>query len=191
MQNSPDRIEPTENKRTFGDLNAEAPLWILIPKAFFAITASAALLLLIFWLNFGELNWFAVSFAIFLCVFQILLIVGLRFRDRTDVHAEKPLQNDWIDKIGAWWLVACAFGVLFGWGIVKTAAFFPGIDSVYFHAARVFLTIFLPILTMLPNVRYVGRNSAHIQIPMLFGITLLPILSGLGSLFEVLKRLNF
>lgn len=173
----------------FGDVNAEASLWVLLPKMFLNISISTALILLIFWMYFGAPDFFAFGFAVFFAVLQILIIVGLRFQNRTDVHAEKHLKNDRLDKIGAWWLMACAFGALSGWATGQAGSYFSSNGQLFFHFLKVFLTIFLPVITMLPNICYVGKNSAHIQIPLLISITILPIFTGMNSLIVIWKTL--
>lgn len=173
--------EPKREAATLGDINAEASLWILLPKMLAAIAASTVLILLIFYLQSGELPFFAFGVAIFFAAFQILIIVGLRFYNRTETHTTKKLQNDWIDKIGAWWLMACAFGALIGWLCGRMAEYFPNYTLI-FHAAKIFFTIILPVLMMLPNLRYLERQSAAIQVPLLTFITILPMFVGLSSI---------
>lgn len=139
-----------------------------------------ALLLLVFWLNFGEINRFSLGFVLFLTVGQILAIVGARFREQFDYHARKDFQGDWADYIGAWWLMACFFGPLLGWICGIFADNIPNYWQA-FHLAKVFFTIVLPVLTMLTLIQYVEGKAATIQIPLLFFVTLLPILFGLNS----------
>jgi hypothetical protein len=181
--------ETRKPSQTFGDINAEAPLWILLPKMLAAILISAALILLRFWFYFGELSFFACGFVIFTSVLQILIIVGLRFQNRMDFHTTKSVRNNWFDKLGAWWLVACAFGAFFGWICGNLANAFPAFKMVIL-TAEIFFTIFLPIITMLPNLRYVGAKASVVQIPILFFVTVLPMLVGLNSLFTIWNKLN-
>ena len=168
----------------FGEINAEASLWVLLPKAFAGIGLSAVVVLLRFWSEFGEVSLYAFGFAAFIVVLEILIIVGLRFQNRTERHTTKPLRNNWLDKIGAWWLVACAFGAFFGWICGNLATAFPD-SALFFLPAEILFTIILPVATMLPNLRYLSRNSAVIQVPILVFITFLPLLVGISSLFTL------
>ena len=165
---------------TFGDINAEAPLWILLPKMLSAIAVSTVFILVLFYLQFGELPIFIYGFAAFIAVLQILTVVGLRFQNRNEVHTTVKLRNDWLDKIAAWWLMACAFGALTGWFCGQMAHSFQKF-SLAFHGAKIFFTFALPVFTMLPNLRYLERQSAAIQIPLLFFITILPMFVGASS----------
>jgi ABC-type polysaccharide/polyol phosphate export permease len=184
MNSSPINPPPRRKPVIFGGMNVEASLWVLLPKAFFSILLSAVLFLIIFWLRFGELPPFAWGFALFLITMQILIITGLRFLNRPDVHTQPPARNDWIDKIGAWWLMACAFGAFFGWICGQLAVWFPDYRQ-FFQIAKVIFTIVLPVLTMLPNLRYISKNAAYIQVPILVLVTLLPILVGIDALITL------
>ncbi|HEY8559989.1 MAG TPA: hypothetical protein VIL74_06405 [Pyrinomonadaceae bacterium] len=178
-----------EKPAEFAGARADAPLVILLPKAAGAILLSDVLILSVFWLSFGELPMFAFGFVIFLTALQILVIVGLRFGGRKDLHSTERLRNDALDKIGAWWLMACAFGALFGWISAQLAVSFPQYENGFLLAAIVF-SIFLPVAAMLPNLRYLEARISHIQIPLLFFVTVLPVLSGIGSLLKLWQRLN-
>lgn len=174
----------------FGEINTEAPLWVLLPKAFAGIALSAVVILLRFWVEFGEIPVFAFGFAAFVVVLEILIIVGLRFQNRTERHTAKGLKNDWLDKLGGWWLAACAFGAFFGWICGNLARSFPNL-AIIFLTAEIIFTIILPVVTMLPNLRYISRNAAAIQVPILVFGTSLPLLIGSGSLFTLWNYLKY
>ncbi|MEZ5428515.1 MAG: hypothetical protein R2747_19750 [Pyrinomonadaceae bacterium] len=178
----------TEKKSVeFGGINAEASLWVLLPKVLASLFFSSVMILLRFWQMFGYLSAFAFGFVIFTSALQVLIIVGLRFQNRTDLAVDQPERFNWLDWIGAWWLMACAGGAFFGWLCGNLAVAFPAWDLT-FQLAKVFLTIVLPILTMLPNTRYVSAKTAYIQIPLLIVVTTLPMLVGIGSVWTLWTR---
>jgi hypothetical protein len=164
----------------FGDINAEASLWVLVSKAAASIVFSFVLVLIIFWLQFGEIPGLAYGFGIFLVVFQILMILGLRFADRPAIDVENRVKYRWIDLTGAWWLVACAFGAFIGWIAGYLAQGYPRHKEA-FQIAKVVFTIVIPVLTMLPNFRYIRKNAAFIQVPIIIIVTLLPVLLGIPT----------
>jgi hypothetical protein len=164
----------------FGDLNTEASLWVLISKAAASIAFSFVMVLIVFWLEFGEIPGLAYGFGVFLVVLQILMIIGLRFADRPGIDMENHVKYRWIDLIGAWWLVACAFGAFIGWVAGYLAQAYPRHKEV-FHIARIVFTIVIPVVTMLPNFRYIRKNAAFIQIPIIIIVTLLPVLLGIPT----------
>ena len=164
----------------FDGADVEGSLWLLVPRVAVGIAASVFLVLAGFWLQLGEIPMYAIGFCVFLIALQILLIVGLRFGNRPEVHTKVAPKNGLLDKIGAWWLMACAFGAFFGWVAGTLVSFSPEYWYL-FLSFKVFLTILLPVATMLPNIRYISRNAAYIQVPIMFVVTLLPILVGLGA----------
>lgn len=175
--------------KAFPGLNVEAPLWIILLKAFGVILFSDILLLMIFLLGFGELNRFLFGFLIFVSALQIFLIVGLRIPSRTRFHLTHWLSGDFINELGAWWLVSCAFGALFGWICSYLAVSFPDYENIFLSAA-VFFTIFLPVLTMLPRLRFLERDTSYKQIPLLFFVTILPVLVGFNSFLTLWNLIN-
>ncbi len=183
------KTSETNSMPTLYGVPFDSSLWVLLPRLCFSVLLSVVIVLGIFWLYFGEINGFAVGFAAFLAVLQILMAIGFRFQNRTDLHATKPVRNDFLDKIAGWWLMACAFGTFFGWLCLRGAAMFPSFN-IFFHAAAVFLTIVLPVATMLPNLRYLAGKIWYIQIPLLTLITLLPSLVGLHSLVLLLSKIK-
>ena len=87
------------------------------------------------------------------------------------------------DRIGAFWLVACAFGPFFGWIITE----FPPTAASWRwqYLARAFLAVVLPVVTAIPNVPYARGKAALIAVPLLLVITGLPILSCLWVLGDL------
>jgi hypothetical protein len=83
-----DHIKPVRGR----DFYVDGPLWVVIPRAAFSICSSVVLILVLFWLSFGELGTFAYVFAGSLGVFQILLVFGLR--NAKDVMPPIPLPTD-------------------------------------------------------------------------------------------------
>ncbi len=187
MMNEPDPGPGTKKAGMFGDVDTDATLWVLLPRAAVSVATAAVLTLLVFWLHDGELDAFAFGFTGFLVVLQILMIVGLRFRNRADVHVTKPAKGDLIDKIGGLWLIACAFGALFGWTCGQLAVSWPAY-RILFYSASVVFSIILPVLTMLPNLRYLQARAAAIQVPILVLVTGLAAIPGLNAIVILAKN---
>lgn len=130
---------------------------------------------LLFYLKFGTVGWFAIGFTIFLVVLCLLFAVGFFLQTKTEYQTRVPMEGSIADRIGACWLVACAFGPFFGWIIT---AFPPTTGSwKWQYMARAFLSVILPVITAVPLVPYVRGKAALIAIPLLLVITALPILS--------------
>jgi len=137
----------------------------------------------LFYLKFGTLNWFSISFTIFLVVLCLLFALGFFFQTKTEYHTRVPMEGSLADRIGAFWLVACAFGPFFGWVITA----FPPTESSWKwqYLARAFLSVILPVITAVPLVPYARGKAAVIAIPLLFAITALPVTSCLWVLADL------
>lgn len=145
---------------------------------------SAVLTPLLFYLKFGTINWFSIGFTIFLVVLCLLFALGFYFQNKPEYQTGVPLEGSIADRIGAFWLVACAFGPFFGW--IVTA--FPPTEATWKwqYLSRAFLAVILPVITAIPNVPYARGKAALIAIPLLLAITALPI----SSCIWVLGDLN-
>jgi hypothetical protein len=131
---------------------------------------------LIFYLRFGyvpDLGW---GLTAFLTVYCLLSAVGVYYLRRPAYHTPVALRGGLADRVGAFWLVACAFGPLLGWFLTNAFPLTPD-NWRWLYAARVFLSIALPVLTALPLLRYVRGKGALIMLAILLGVTALPIWS--------------
>ncbi len=136
----------------------------------------AVLVPLLFFLRFGTVPPVGWGVTVFLAALCLLVAVGLYFLRRPKYHTPVPLRGDWADRVGAFWLLACAFGPLLGW--LLTALPPLTVDSWrWLYAGRVALSMGLPVLTALPLLRYARGRGALIMLALLGGVTLLPILS--------------
>ena len=183
----PLREYPTKRPIFYGEINVEGSLWALIPKAAVGIIVSVVIILLGFLLSFGEIPLFAGGFSIFIAALQVLTIVGLRFLRRDETHTTVKPRNDWIDRVGSFWLMACGFGAFLGWISGVLGETFPDFWRM-FNVLKVIFTIVLPVTTMLPNTRYISRNAAFVQVPILVLVTLLPVLVGISAVFALLTN---
>jgi hypothetical protein len=144
---------------------------------------AAALTPLLFYLKFGSVGWFAIGFTVFLVVLCWLFALGLFFQTRTEYHTNVPMERSLADRIGAFWLVACAFGPFFGW--IVTAIPPTEASWKWQYLGRAFLAVILPVITAVPLVPYARGKSALIAIPLVLIITALPIVSCLWVLADL------
>jgi hypothetical protein len=139
--------------------------------------AAAVLVPALFYLRFGTVGPLGWGLTVFLVAFCLLAAAGLYFLRRPEFHTPVALRNDWLDHIGAFWLLACAFGPLLGWVLTELPRLTVA-NWRWLYAGRVALSIGLPLLTALPLLRYVRGRGAPIMLALLGGVTLLPIWSG-------------
>jgi hypothetical protein len=140
---------------------------------------AAVLVPLLFFLRFGQVAPFAWGVTVFMVGLCLLAAVGIYFLRRPEYHSPVPLRGDWLDRVGAFWLLACAFGPLAGWVLTELPAL--TVDNWrWLYAGRVALSMGLPVLTALPLLRYVRGRGAPVMLALLMGVTLLPMLSSLA-----------
>ena len=143
------------------------------------LAAAAAALVLVpflFYLRFGQVPDLGWGLTVFLVAFCLLAAIGLYYLRRPQYHTPVALRGDWGDRVGAFWLVSCAFGPFFGW--LLTSALPLTVDSWrWLYAGRAVLSVALPVLTALPLLRYVRGRGAVIMLALLLGVTALPVWS--------------
>lgn len=145
---------------------------------------SALLIPAIFYLRFGEVGPLGWGTTIFFSAYCLLSAIGLYFLVRPKYHTPVIRRNDWLDRIGAWWLVACVLGPFFGW--LLTSAFPLTEDNWrWLYSGRVLLSVGLPILTALPLLRYVRGRGAPVMLALLLGVTALAVWSGCATLRDL------
>lgn len=144
-----------------------AALHLLVEAA-----ACAILVPLLFLINFrevGDLGW---GMTVFFVAYCLLAAVGLYFGARPEYHTAVRLRGDWIDRVGAFWLVSCAFGPFFGW-VLTSIVPVTASSWRWLYGARFFLGAGLPVLTALPGLRYVRGKAARVALPILVAVTML------------------
>ncbi len=148
------------------------------------IVWSVILIPLIFYLRFGEVGSLGWGLTVFFSAYCFLSAIGLYFLVRPEYHTPVRLRHDWLDRIGAFWLVACAFGPFFGW--IITSAFILTADNWrWLYCGRVILSVGLPLLTALPLLRYVRGRGAPLMLALLLGVTTLPVWSAWETLRDL------
>jgi hypothetical protein len=148
---------------------------LLARRYLLAASSAAVLTPALFYLRFGEVSCFAIGFTVFLVVLCLLVALGFYIQDRPSFQTEVGPGNQLADRVGAFWLVACAFGPFFGWLI--TALTLNAGNWRWIYLSRVFLAVVLPVITAVPLVRYARGRAALIALPLLLIITALPMLS--------------
>jgi hypothetical protein len=144
-----------------------------------AAALSAVLVPLSFYLQFGEVGPLGWGATIFFVVYCLLAATGLYFLPKEEYHTPVALHGDWVDRLGAFWLVSCAFGPFFGW--ILTSVFPLTVDSWrWVYGLRVLLAAGLPLLTALPLTRYLRGKAVLVSLPILLIVTLLPVWSAVN-----------
>lgn len=175
------RHEPTPQEtadlvaRSFFGVTDEGARQRVILQLLTSVVWLTLLVPAIFYLRFGRVGPLGWGTTVFFDVYCLLAAVGLYFRPRTEYHTRVRARGDWLDRVGAFWLVGCTFGPLTGW--VFTTGTFPITQGSWrwLYAARFLFAAALPILLALPLTRYARGRAAWVALPLLFGVTALPV----------------
>lgn len=156
-------------------------------RAFLLAAVQAAVFVpALFYLQFGVIDSFALSFTGFLVVLCLLVALGFSIHDnpqsQTPVAATKVGLSS---RVGSFWLAACAFGPFFGW--LVTAPAFPLTEANWWwrYFARAALSLGLPVLTALPLFVYVRGKYWLVALLLLFGVTSMAAWSGANTLLDL------
>lgn len=151
-----------------------------------AAASFAVLVPLLFYMEFGEVGPLGWGMTIFFVVYCLLAATGLYFLPRPEYHSPVAPRGDWVDHLGAFWLVSCAFGPFFGW--VLTSILPLTVSSWrWVYGLRVLLAAGLPLITALPLTRYLRGKAILVALPIMLIVTMLPIWSAVNvsrDLFE-------
>jgi hypothetical protein len=139
---------------------------------------------LLYYLRFGEINAYALSFTAFIVVLCLLVALGYSVPDRPESQTRAALRGGPFDYVGAFWLLACAFGPFFGW--LVTAAFTLTEENWRWrYVVRALLCVALPVLTALPLFVYVRGKYWHVALLLLLCVTALPVWSSVNTLRDL------
>jgi hypothetical protein len=170
----PEEVSANIAEKFFG-VTDEASRRVVIRRSLTSILWVTALVPLAFYLRFrtiGPLGW---GTTVFLDMYCLLTAVGLYFQPRREFHSPVRLTGNWLDLVGAFWLVACVFGPFLGW-IFTTGSIPITVNSWrWLYGLRVFFAAGLPIITALPLTRYIRGKSTWVALPLLMIVTLIPV----------------
>jgi MFS family permease len=154
-------------------------------RAFLIGAVQAAFIIpFLFYIHFGEIDAYALSFTAFIVVLCLLVALGYSVSDRPESQTRAALRGGPFDYVGAFWLVACAFGPFFGW--LVTAAFTLTEENWRWrYVVRALLCVALPVLTALPLFVYVRGRYWHVALLLLLGVTALPVWSSVNTLRDL------
>lgn len=177
---TPQQVADYVAKTYFGVTDEESRQRV-IRQCLLGAVQAAVLVPALFYLRFGEVGPLGWGTTIFFGAYLLVTAVALYFRPRTEYHTPVRLRGDWLDRVGAFWLVGCVFGPLFGW--VVTSGVFPITQNSWhwLFGVRVFLGAGIPVLLALPLTRYVRGKSALIALPLLICITLVAVSSAMNA----------
>ena len=151
------------------------------------IAVGAALFLCAFWLRFGRIDQYALGFAAFL----VLLAAGFEYLPREALKAQgldqRPTYRQHpLDVLGVVWLLAIPFAPALSW--MLTNFFDVGVGNWrLLLGVRAALCVVLPVVCVLPLLRFIRRGTAGIACAILALGTGYPVATAAGSAYDVVE----
>ena len=186
MDNPPPLSEETPQEtagmvaRTFFGVTDEPSRRRAIRQCLTSVVWFTLLIPSMFYLRFrkiGPLGW---GTTVFFDVYCLLSAIGLYFQPRTEYHSPVRARGDWLDRVGAFWLVGCAFGPFLGWIVTTGTVPITPASWRWLYGLRVCLAAGVPLALALPLTRYVRGRATWVALPLLVGVTLLPVSSAMN-----------
>ncbi|MFM5949726.1 MAG: hypothetical protein ACKOPM_10930 [Novosphingobium sp.] len=141
----------------------------------------------VFWLGYGRVDGFAIGFAAFL----VLLAAAVEYlpaltervaaQQAADGVVARPAQ--WFDILGVGWLLAIPFAPLLGW-ITRSVIDLDRNNWHWWLGLSTLLCVVVPLVCVLPLLRFVRRGSAGIALAILAVGTGFPVATGAGSAYD-------
>ncbi|HQV04973.1 MULTISPECIES: hypothetical protein [unclassified Novosphingobium] len=139
----------------------------------------------LFWLGYGVVDGFAIGFTVFL----VLLTAAVEYlpalteriaaQQAADGGVARPAR--WFDILGVGWLLAIPFAPLLGW-ITRSAIDLDRSNWHWWLGLSALLCVVVPLVCVLPLLRYVRRGSAGIALAILAVGTGFPVATRAGGI---------
>jgi hypothetical protein len=140
---------------------------------------------LLFLLAFGEIDEFAYGVTGFLLLLE--LAVGILPQKSAELSAGlSKVKRGRFDFLGAIWLLSIPFGPFSGW--ILTNAFDITLSNWrLLFAIRATVTVLVPLVCVLPLLRYVRGRTAFFILGVLVLGTAFPVLTGIHAAIDVVR----
>lgn len=171
-------------RRFFGAGSDPASIRLAVRRWLAAAVCALVLIPAIFWMRFGEFGPVGLGLTVFLVAYCLLSAVGLYYLRKPSFHSPVALKNDWLDRVGAVWLVCCALGPFLSW-ILVNALSLDALNWRWLYGGRFLLSAVLPILTALTLLRYVRGKGKFVMLAILIVITALPVWSAWSTTLDL------
>ncbi|WP_309621722.1 hypothetical protein [Novosphingobium sp.] len=141
-----------------------------------------------FWLGFGRIDGFALAFTAFL----VMLAAGVKYLPALTARIEQEQAGhtapsiSQFDALGVVWLLSIPFAPFFTW-ILRNMAPLDASDWTTVLGISAFCCVVVPIVCVLPMLRFERRGTAHLALPILAIGTAFPVATGAGSAYDIVR----
>ncbi len=138
----------------------------------------------VFWLKFGIVDGYVIAFTAFILMLSSAIEFLPRATDERTVAAVKKIAPSRFDFLATVWVLSIPFAPFLTW-ILTNALDVDASNWRVLLGIRAALCVVVPLIAVLPFVRYVTRGTAGIMIPVLVLGTGFPVATGIGAAFDV------
>ena len=156
------------------------------PRAMAVIFAGT---LMMFWLGYGELSGFAISFALFL----VLIAAAVEYLPKLSEQAEAVRAGEGrsrgpgpLDGLAVIWLLSIPFAPALTWMFQSMI----DVDDSNWSSVlgfTAFACVVVPLVCVVPMLGYVRRSNARLALTILALGTAYPVLNGAGAAYDMVK----
>jgi hypothetical protein len=152
----------------------------------YGVAAIAVVVPAVFWLRFGDLR-----FGMALAGFLLLLVLGVQFlpelnRKYGAEQAALKVKPSAFDRLAVVWLLAIPFAPFLAW-VIGSLATVNVRTWRWVLGAEAFRCVALPLICVLPLLRYVRGRAAPYSLLILFLGTLFPVAIGWSSAADFVR----
>lgn len=149
-----------------------------------SLAFTAVAIPLMFWMQFGVVDGYAYGFTGFLLLLQLAVgVIPKKVDELAESSEASKVKRRPFDFLGVIWLLCIPFAPFLGWIVTSSFDLDPSNWKMLF-GIRAFLCVVLPVICVLPLIRYVRGKPAPFLIAVLGIGTAFPILTGLDSAID-------
>jgi hypothetical protein len=157
-------------------------------KGLIGLAMIAVLIPTLFYLRFGMVDGYALAFTAFL----VMMGAAVEFLPQaTDKAAAQhpdphPVKQRWFDMLGVVWLLAIPLAPFFTW-ILRNMVDIDQTNWTWVLGVTAFFCVVVPLVCVLPLLRYIRRGTAGMALTVLAIGTGFPVATGAGSAYDVIR----
>lgn len=140
----------------------------------------------LFWLGFGIVDGFAYGFTAFLVLLAAAVEYLPQLTERVAGTGSAPfakLKPRWFDRLGVVWLLSIPFAPFVTW-VLRNAMDLDSTNWFWPLGLSALFCVVVPIVCVLPLLRYVRRGTAGVALTILAAGTGFPVATGAGSAYD-------
>jgi hypothetical protein len=157
-------------------------------KGLLGLAMIAVLIPALFYLRFGMIDGYAVAFTAFLVMIGAAVEYLPQLTDKAAAQhpGPHPVKPRWFDKLGVVWLLAIPFAPFLTW-ILRNMVDIDQTNWTWVLGVSAFFCVVVPLVCVLPLLRYVRRGTAGMALTILAIGTGFPVATGAGSAYDVIR----